>query len=491
MQIVVKSSPTATQQVTATGTEASDAVEKPVTVQPDGEEQIQTDGQLFSDSVKFETLVPTTVLSGTLRSTLKLYPNLLGHVFEGIEGILQRPHGCAEQTISSTYPNVMVLKYLAQLEQPEAVTTQRARDYTQQGIDRLLGYQHETGGFTYWGNGSPDLTLTAYAIRFLTDAQEFATVDESVIDWARRYVLSQQQTDGSWAFDNRYSSPVQSVYDLQQSAYVALSLASSGEKSATFQKALDRLASQIATSDSPYWLAVTALAASRAGQLDLAAQAVARLGKLIKPGTEQVSWNQSLETPFHGWGRAAEVETTALALRAILAVTGNVQASDWQSRFNRGLLYLLQNKDQHGVWLSTQASVAVWELLFALNEQEREARKMASALEVWVNGQPFKTIDLTGVENRLSPITVDLTERFTSGRNQVEVRSQQPVALMSAQLMTRLYAPWTVEPGKVAHQSPDLNFNVNFDKIEATLSDVVTCRVDYERKDRGNGMLLA
>lgn len=488
---VVKSSPTATQQVTATGTESSDAVEKPVTVQPDGEEQIQTDGQLFSDSVKFETLVPTTVLSGTLRSTLKLYPNLLGHVFEGIEGILQRPHGCAEQTISSTYPNVMVLKYLAQLEQPEAVTTQRARDYTQQGIDRLLGYQHETGGFTYWGSGSPDVTLTAYAIRFLTDAREFATVDESVIDRARSYILSQQQTDGSWAFDNRYSGPSQSVYNLQQSAYVALSLASSGEKSATFQKALDRLGSQIETSDSPYWLAVTALAASRAGQPDLAAQAVARLGKLIKPGTEQVSWNQSLETPFHGWGRAAEVETTALALRAILAVTGNVQASDWQSRFNRGLLYLLQNKDQHGVWLSTQASVAVWELLFALHEPEREARKTASSLEIWVNDQPFKTIELTGTENRWSPITVDLTERFAMGRNQVELRCPQPVALMSAQLMTSLYVPWTVEPGKVAQKSPDLNFDVTFDKTETVIGDVVTCRVGYERKDRGNGMLLA
>ncbi|HNC46461.1 MAG TPA: hypothetical protein PLU80_19980, partial [Acidobacteriota bacterium] len=124
-------------------------------------------------------------------------------------------------------------------------------------------------------------------------------------------------------------------------------------------------------------------------------------------------------------------------------------------------------------------------------EPEREARKTASSLEIWVNGQPFKTIELTGTENRWSPITVDLTERFAMGRNQVELRCLQPVALMSVQLMTSLYVPWTVEPGKVAQKSPDLNFDVAFDKTETVIGDVVTCRVGYERKDRGNGMLLA
>src|SRR5262249_61580898 len=98
------------QRVTAFGSDASDAVEKPVSLHPDGEEFAQTAGQVFGEIGSLDINVPMDAIKGSVRAELKIYPNLMAHALEGIEGILQRPYGCAEQTISSTYPNLMILR---------------------------------------------------------------------------------------------------------------------------------------------------------------------------------------------------------------------------------------------------------------------------------------------------------------------------------------------------------------------------------------------
>jgi len=86
----------------AIGSTDSDAVEKRTTVHPDGEEISQTIGDLLSQDAKLEIKVPDYALASGRQLKLKLYPNLFSQALEGIEGILQRPGGCAEQTISST-----------------------------------------------------------------------------------------------------------------------------------------------------------------------------------------------------------------------------------------------------------------------------------------------------------------------------------------------------------------------------------------------------
>ena len=44
-----------------------------------------------------------------------MYPNLMAHVWEAIGAILERPWGCGEQTISSTYPSILLLQYAREL----------------------------------------------------------------------------------------------------------------------------------------------------------------------------------------------------------------------------------------------------------------------------------------------------------------------------------------------------------------------------------------
>src|SRR5262249_13687740 len=139
------------QRVTAIGSDLSDAIEKPVTVHPDGEEKAESTSDLLQTSSSLNIALPPDVIANSARVELKVYPNLLAHVWESVEGIMQRPYGCGEQTISSTYPSLLVLRY-AKKEGPDPLTD-KAQRYAADGYQRLLSYQAEDGGFTYWGGG--------------------------------------------------------------------------------------------------------------------------------------------------------------------------------------------------------------------------------------------------------------------------------------------------------------------------------------------------
>src|SRR5207253_5593365 len=114
-----------------------------------------TDSRVLTDSATLEAVIPVDAIKGSMRGELKIYPNLVAHVFESIEGILERPHGCGEQTISSTYPSLLILSAYRRnnVEPPEKIDT-KAKRYLRDGYERLLNYRSESGGFSYWGGRS-------------------------------------------------------------------------------------------------------------------------------------------------------------------------------------------------------------------------------------------------------------------------------------------------------------------------------------------------
>ena len=351
--------------MTAFGSDASDAVEKPVSVHPDGEEVSQTASGVFGESGSLDVVVPTGAIKDSVRAELKIYPNLMAHALEGIEGILHRPYGCAEQTISSAYPNLMILRYLEpqseKLSAPMRKIAEKARRYAQAGYERLLGYRAENGGFSYWGRDEADLALTAYALRFLNDASDFIGVDEDVIADARKFILDQQQLDGRWLPPYR-SEKEDAKRAALNTAFIARVLAMEKGKEARADKdfaaalgrALDNLAKRIEEIDEPYLIASYALAAMDAGEKKGAEKAVAKLRKLAREDAGTSYWNLESNTPFYGWGLAGRIETTALAVKAlkrgVATEIGRATEQDKaDSLVNRGLLFLLRNKDRYGV----------------------------------------------------------------------------------------------------------------------------------------------
>ena len=469
------------QRITATSAEAGDAIEKPVTVHPDGNQLAATVNDVFGEASSLKLTIPAGAIPDSTRAELRIYPNLISHLVESIEAILERPYGCGEQTISSTYPSLLLLKYLKRAGRDDHPLAATARRYLQQGFDRLRGYEAPDGGFTYWGRGEADLSLTAYALTFLNDAGEFVTVPDELLDRTERFLRKSQRPDGSWpAFTwDKHEDPGRTA---QQTALIALALSGLDDAPA-LEPALGYLSKRASQMDEPYLLAAFALAAERADEQEMAEKPLAVLRRLARSERGLTYWNLEANTPFYGWGTAGRLETTALALRAF-EIAKQPQDRDLTSH---ALLFLLSNKDRYGVWYSTQATIRVLDAILETAAADRGPGEPGSA-EIRVNDRPVQTVSLPGPMEIAPPVRVDLSRELRGGENMVSLRRTHAGTPAQAQLVATYYVPW---PYKAEAQAGALRLKVAFDKTDVGQNDVVTCHVEAERVGfRGYGMLL-
>ena len=501
------------QRITATASEANDAIEKPVTVHPDGEERSVTASDVISDNGTLTFDIPRSAIPNSMSAELKIYPNLLAHVAEGVEAIMERPYGCGEQTISSTYPSLLLLRHYKHGPPATAGSSDlrgQAERYLRAGYERLLNYRGDSGGFSYWGRGEPDLALTAYALRFLNDARELTTVDNDVIDEAAAWLIKQQRADGSWSAYDYGSSVENKRRSALLTSYVARVLAlsapsnridgtaqkASKQVSPELKRALDYLALRIEEIDEPYLIASYALAALDANDPTRAEKATLKLRALALNENGGTYWSLETNTPFYGWGTAGRVETTALAVQAL--ARANSRPED-ERLVRTGLLFLLKNKDRYGVWHSTQATINVLDALLALLARDANvaAAFPAPTAEIVANGKSVKTVELPAANRLVTPLTIDLSLFLQTGANRIEIKLTGRSSPATGQVVANFYQPWseslaTQEANWRANGASALRLVTRFDKMTGRVSDEIVCHVEAERVGhRGYGMMLA
>jgi hypothetical protein len=486
------------QRVSAVGLDASDAVEKSVSVHPFGEEKTDLLTRVFTDASTLEVTIPGVTIPGTPRGELKVYPNLMAHLLESIEGIMQRPYGCAEQTISSTYPSVMVLRWYKQSGEEFPAVAEKAARYVRAGCERLLNYRNDDGGFTYWGRGESDAALTAYALRFLNDAREVVGVDDEVIGDARDWLAKHQRADGSWG--SRYSGDRPQRASL--TAFVARVLGATkpvGDSSqaqassAALKRALEFLTTATEELPEPYAVASYALAAAGDGDAQRSKRALARLIELARTEGDASYWALETNSPFYGWGLAGRIEATAVAVQALAS---NSKTTQGDELVNRGLLFLLRQKDRYGVWYSGQATVNVLDALLTLLGKREPAFLGASpSVDVLLNDKPVAKLQMPPPNKLVNPITLDLTPFLSIGANRIQIRRAPGVPQATAQLVVTRYEPWAIPPAATSSataSSGALRLRVAFDKTDAKIGDEINCKVEAERVGfSGYGMMLA
>jgi hypothetical protein len=474
------------QRVTAIAQSDSDAIEKPVTVRPNGEEIVQTDSKVFRGSADFDVHFPANALANTQKAELKIYPNLFSHVAESVEGLLERPYGCGEQTISSTYPNLMILKFV----KTDSSLRQKAAKYLQKGYERLLGYQVADGGFTYWGGkDTSDVALTAYALGFLNDAKEFVEVDEDAVKRAENWLVRQQRTDGSWTKQYSWERGEDGGRTKLITTYVARSLAMrpDGNKNA-LQKALNYLKQRNAEIDEPYALALFGIASLDAGDTATAKQIAGQLEKMAVAEGSAAYWKLETNTPFYGWGTAGRIETTALAVQ-LLTKVAKLENRPNGDAAAKGLMFMLKNKDRYGVWYSTQTTINVLDSFLAVLASDGPPQEQT--LQVSVNGTDLPSIAIAA--DMIEPVVVDLTGKLSPTSNKIEVRGPANSPLMSQTVATH-YIDWRDSQNTNLNvgQSRALRLDYRCDKPNPAVMEDVTCEVEAERVGfKGYGMLLA
>jgi len=483
----------------------SDAIEKKLRVHADGQEHLAQASSFFTGNTTMTLDIPSSALAGSIEAELVLYSNPIAHVTDSIEAIMERPYGCAEQTISSAYPSLIWLQLQKSRKLPASPLDARARRYLNLAYAKLLGYREPGGGVTYWGKGNPRVSLTAYALRFLTEAGEFIDVDPGEISVTRAWLLRQADSEGGFReYDwNGKPSDVASPY---LTAYVIRALAldldhrTPAEKGVeperqAVRKAIDYLAANRAAITGPYDVALTALA-----KLAVHEDASSEISSLLAAQhaeSQGTYWDLQHNTIFYGWGHTGRIETTAIVIDALASAKRDGHASpEIDSALSRGTLFLLQNKDRYGVWYSTQATVNVLQALVRqLSAPGGEAPKAVEAARLLIDGKPGPELSASADLRQLTPQRADLSAFLSPGKHTltIEMSSNLPA---TAYENVSYYLPWsdaavsgsTVRSG----DAESLRYAIQFDRTAAGVGDSIRCTVHSERVGfRGYGMMLA
>ncbi|MBS1805625.1 MAG: carboxypeptidase regulatory-like domain-containing protein [Acidobacteria bacterium] len=493
-------------RITAANSRDGDAVEKTVKVHPDGDPRTVTASALLhgnsTNTIRFE--LPPNTIAGSVHASLLLYPNLGSNVVHAMRAVLQRPYGCAEQTISAAYTSLLYLE-LAKAASVDATEKDKAQAFLQLGYDRLLDYINPGGGLTYWGGNDTtgDAALTAYGIEFLTEAELFTSVDRSRVVAAVQWLLSQQSPDGSWKPRYGVASARDTLYiaNALQRAVQEKDFATSAPNDLPMRvkQAITRAAAYSATSvlalHDPYSNALQLLLALQIGDSATQAHAREELIKSVEHGKDGAFWEFDGYSPFYGWGSGGKLETTALALAALQAAGAKADAS----LENDVLLYLLQSRDEYGIWMSGQATVRVLKALLPVAVRQLQGPATGS-FALSVNGQPLNRAEAEALkaDPRIldAPRSVDLSALVHAGTNTLEFTGTSDATVANAQISAWIYVPWAQPVAKTETTAPGKGFGLDFgyacDAANARVGQAISCTVTARRfGSQEYGMMLA
>lgn len=481
----------------------SDAIEKKLRIHADGQQRLVQASSIFAGDTSLSLEIPEGALPGSVEAELVLYPSLIAHVSDAIEGIMERPYGCAEQTISSAYPSLLWLQLQKSRQLAPSALDERARHYLKLAYARLLRYREAGGGFSLWGKGQPEISVTAYALRFLVEASEFAQADPEVVTAARQWLLEQVAPQGGWMEKDSNGKFLEGSAGYL-TPYVLEVLARDLQHRGPNDKDLEverqavrngiaYLSRNIRDTSDPYDMALIALA--KLAARDEASQEIRTLLSLEHSEGETTYWDLQHNTIFYGWGFTGRIESTALVLDALaIAKQQGHSSAEIERSLSRGTLFLLKNKDQYGVWYSTQATVDVLQTLVRqLDAAAPDSSR--SPMRIFVDGKPGPPLSASSDARQLTPQRADLTPFLSPGKHTIELRGGGS-AHASAYVNASYYLPWT-DPAVTGSSVPSgdaesLRYSVKFDRSTSSPGDSIRCTVHAERFGfRGYGMMLA
>lgn len=381
-------------------------------------------GQVRGDG-RLPALLPAAFLPGTLHGSLS--------VEDGVEAVLQavhaaflrEPHGCFEQTSSTSYPLLASCERRRARGEPDAAA---ATAFLARAAALLQGYAAPSGGYSLYGRDPGDPILTAYGLRQLRRLGGIVAVDEAGLLRARDWLLRQRRGDGGFADTGLRADP--RLCDVQIAADLG-----------TWCPPADRSRAYAAARGlgSAYAIGLAARLARESGE---AAEADALAGLLALDGT-----GCARRPGASPWRPEAAIEATALA---VLACTG---AGRWPEAL-RGLDWL-GGQRRGPAWDTTQANVLAIEACAAGEGGQR--REAACVLRVLRDGREVARLDAPVRSER--PLRIDLPMDGDGGlqvacegppiawRWQAEGRLVRPQDAPDAALALRVDAPDRVALG--------------------------------------------
>jgi hypothetical protein len=129
----------------------------------------------------------------------KLYTSPAASLESACESMLQEPCGCFEQTSSSAYPNVMILRYLLSHSGVNPELVKRAQALLDAGLKRLTTFECKEKGYEWFGGDPGHEALTAYGLMEFTEMSTVTNnVDPSMLVRTRAWLMSRRDGKGGF-----------------------------------------------------------------------------------------------------------------------------------------------------------------------------------------------------------------------------------------------------------------------------------------------------
>jgi len=460
--------------VRARGSRLSDAIRREIEVLPDGEEQRDTWNDRLEGTVERTVTLPQQAIPDASTILVKIYPGLFSQAVEGLDSLLRMPFGCFEQTSSVTYPNVLVLDYFRSTNQANPEIQMKAEQHINVGYQRLLSFEVDGGGFSWFGQPPAHKVLTAYGLLLFRDMSRVHEVDENVITRTQRWLAGLQRQDGSWERDeggiaegviNRQTDTV------RVTAYITWTLAESGYQGEEISLGLRYLDAHWREVDDPYTLAVIANAyLSGAPDSANATRVVDALAGLAIADESAAYWQAQAPTFTSAQDGSADLETTALATYALVKSERHVGLT------NKAITYLIRSKDSFGTWQTTQATV--WSLKALLLSLHRATEQIDATVTVEVNGEQAGSFRITQDDYDVVR-QVDARELVRAGANDVRVAITGEGSALY-QIVAKYYLPWEMVRPPAQEL---LTIDVDYDRTTLSTDDIVTASVRVVNQD--------
>ncbi len=332
--VTIASAGQAVISVKAVGDTRGDAMEVKLPIRPLGIPAfIAKAGVLTKDSEQIDLRIqPPVKGSSDDKISLSVASSSMGPVIGSFDKLIDYPYGCTEQTLSRLVPSIVAFQLHKDLDMP--ITAEQKKKFAEifkMGMKKLTDHHHSDGGWGWWVDDDSNIYLTSYVVEglLLLKECEFSVPNDLVTtgrDWLKKNVveLNKQLHDPKVkieAYDYR-----EKRIDLARALF-ALSL--TGQR--PDQKICDTLEKEVNTL-TPEALSYLTITLNNAKQERQANVFYKRLLELSNASGETVDWDHTIALAKKLMGsqvkpimvdysyRFTGVESTALALRAVLAM---------------------------------------------------------------------------------------------------------------------------------------------------------------------------
>ncbi|MEW6284665.1 MAG: Ig-like domain-containing protein [Chloroflexota bacterium] len=331
---------------------------------------------------------------------VELSPSLAGSLLSALEAVEVPPYSVsAEATLSYLLPNVEVHRALnnAGLSDPEL--SQRIEKNLNASVSRILSLQNADGGWSWWGQASPQVEgtaggsepyISAYVLFGLLRAQQVgASVNQEALTRAVTYL---QKTQAE-------ITATTSGADLDEAVFVQFALSQAGStdpsRTDTLYAARDRM--------SP---ASRALLASILHTLNPADPRVSELLNNLTAEAIRTASSAHWETPPQNTLRRGSPIYTTSVVMYVLA-----QLDPANQVLLEAVRYLNAHRNARGLWSAAHENA--WAMI-ALNEAMVGIGDLRSdfSYSATLNGNPLTSGDVNGIQ--LEPLKANVALEFLS-----------------------------------------------------------------------------